>query len=252
MTAEGLPTEHALSAWYRRFPARRHLWAGRLRLWRVELPVRPPTPPSLLTDWVTKATAEGVPPSAAARRLGLPAAVVAAARSAGTRPDRRTFAFLDLPAGPVPVAVPSIAFDPWPDTIESVPPAVLRPPGAEVVPQTGDWRTVPVVGAEAVEVVAVGLPDRIEAYATDESNEKALWELPPDALPAAGPEAWAAAWRAWVTEQGHPQTAAGTVTVRDGVARVSGFNGQVPEGLWLWAGDGPLREAAPVEVHSTN
>ena len=51
-----------------------------------------------------------------------------------------------------------------------------------------------------------------------------------------------------VIEQGHPETAAGTVTVRDGVAHVSGFNGQVPEGWWLWAGDGPLREGAPIRA----
>jgi hypothetical protein len=199
-----------------------------------------------LTDWATKGTPDGLPPSAAARRLGLPAAVVAAARAAGTRPDRRTFAFLDLPAGPVPVAVPARSFAPWPEPVGPVPPMVLRPAGVEVVPRSGDWRTVPVVRAEVVEVVAAGTADRIAVYAADGPNEKALWELPADALAAARPDEWAAAWRAWVSAQGHATV--GTVTTRDGVAEVTGFDGSVPEELWLWAGDGPLREAAPIRA----
>jgi hypothetical protein len=238
MTAAGLPTEDALSAWHRRFPARRHLWAGRLRLWRVELAVRPPT--THMTDWATKA---------ASGHLGLPPAVVAAA-AADTRPHRRTFAFLDLPPGPVPVVVPATTFAPWPEPVESVPAAVLRPAGVEAVPPSGNWRTVPVVRVEAVDVVAVGTTGRIDVYPADGPNDKALWELPPDALPAAGPAAWTAAWRAWVHDRGH--SAAGVVAMRDGVAVVTDFGGSVPDGLWLWAGDGSLREAAQVEVRGAS
>jgi len=246
MTAAGLPTEHALAAWHRRFPARRHLRAGRLRLWRVELAVRSPTPTSLLTDWAAKATDDDVPPSSAARRLGLPTAVVATASTAGARAERRTFAFLDLPAGPVPVAVPATDFMPWPNADGPVPTTVLRPPGVELVPRSRDWRTVPIVRAEAVEVVAVGTTDRIDVYTADGPKETAVWELPPDALPAASPDQWTAAWRAWASGRGH--AAAGTVTLGEGVARVTGFDGPVPAGLWLWAGDGPLRQGVPIEV----
>jgi hypothetical protein len=167
MTPAGLPTEHLPPAWHRRFPDRR-LWAGRLRLWRVELAVR--RPPSPLTDWIARA---------ATRRLGLPASVVANV----TRPTRQTFAFLDLPAGPRPVSsVPARSFDPWPEPITAVPPAVLHPLGVDVVPLSADWRTVPIVRAEAVEVVAVWQDDGIDVYAADAPDGKPLWELPADAM----------------------------------------------------------------------
>lgn len=166
MTAAGLPTEYIPPAWTRRFPDRR-LWAGRLRLWRVELAVRPPSSP--LTEWIVRA---------ATRRLGLPASAVASA----TRPTRQTFAFLDLPTGLKLVSDPSRSFDPWPEPIAAVPPAVLHPPGVDVVPLSANWRTVPVVRAEAVEVVAAWQDERIEVYEADEPDGKPLWEFPAEAM----------------------------------------------------------------------
>jgi hypothetical protein len=193
----GPPPAQALSAIHRRFPDRQHVWAGTVRLWRAELAVRYP-PVSPLAEWAAKA---GDP-----RRLGLPASVAAAPVI------RRSFAFLDLPTGLHRVPVPPGAFDPWPEAIAEVPAVVLHPAGGDTVPFAGDWRTVPVVRAEAVPVVAVQRDGGIEVFvADDESNP--LGQLPAGALVPAPPEAWAAA------------------VLGDG---------------WRWAGEGPLREVAPV------
>ena len=176
MTSDGLPSGHDLSAWHRRFPDRR-LWAGRLRLWRVELAIASNSTPSLLGEWIARAATAG--PGTAARRLGLPAAVVLAH---GERMTRRAFAFLDLPTGRRPVAPPAITFDRWPEPIEEVPAEVLRPEGVEVIPPTADWRTVPVVWVEAADVVAVWVGDGIQVFAVDSPESEPLWELSADAL----------------------------------------------------------------------
>ena len=178
MTPAGPGSDPTLSAWHRRFPDR-HLRAARLRLWRVELPVRPP---SALGEWMRKATADGTPPAAAAGRLGLPPGIVRAA----DRPVRQWFAFLDLPGGPLPVPVPSVAFDPCPDPMPTVPPAVMRPPGVDVMPMTGDWRTIPIVRAEVVDVVAVESRSAIELYGADNPEGPPLWQVPPDVWPVSG------------------------------------------------------------------
>jgi hypothetical protein len=177
MTADGPPSGYDLSAWHRRFPDHR-LRPGRLRLWRIELAVRPASPPSLLSEWIARATADGLP--AARRRLGLPAAVIAAP---GPQPTRQTLAFLDLPTGVRRVTPPARAFDPWPEPVDAVPADVLRPSGVDWIPPSGDWRTVPVVRVEAVDVVAVWAGEGVRLFAADEPDGEALWELPADALP---------------------------------------------------------------------
>jgi len=176
MTPAGPQPDHSLSVWHCRFPDR-HLWAARLRLWCVELAVRSP---SLLGDWIRKASADGATAATVARRLGLAAGLV---RAAG-RPTRRTFAFLDLPGGLHPVPVPTVAFRPWPEPITEVPPAVLRPPSVDVAPMSDDWQTVPIVRAEVVDVVAVNSGEWIDVFAADDPDGSRLWQLPADAWPA--------------------------------------------------------------------
>jgi hypothetical protein len=190
----GPPPARALAAIHRRFPTRQHLWAGTVRLWRVELAVRST---SILSEWAARA---GDP-----RRLGLPA-------TAASSNTRRWFTFLDLPTGPHPVGVPARTFDPWPERIDGVPASVLHPADADVLSFGGDWRTVPVVWAEAVPVVAVQRDGGIEVYVIEPAGDVGgdpLWCLSVGALPPAGPEAWAGA------------------PVSDG---------------WRWAGEGPIRE----------
>jgi hypothetical protein len=173
MTATGPEFDVNLPAWNYRFPDRR-LWAARLRLWRVELPVRAP---SVLGEWIRKATADGTTPTEAVRRLGLPASVLRTA----DRPGRRTFAFLDAPGGAYPVEDPPVAFALWPEPITAVPPHILRPAGVDVVPLSNDWRTVPIVRAEIADVVAVESGELIEVFAADDRGGPPLWQLTADA-----------------------------------------------------------------------
>jgi len=179
MTTAVPSSDDTLSAWHRRFPDRR-LWAARLRLWRVELPVRST---SLIGQWIRKASADGASAADAARRLGLPAGVI---RAMGG-PIRQAFAFLDLPGGPHPVSAPPVTFCPWPDPITSVPPVILRPSGVDVVPMTADWRTIPLVWAEVVDVIAVDCDGRIDVYSADDPEGPALWQLPADTWPGPRP-----------------------------------------------------------------
>lgn len=177
MTPDGLPPQHDLSAWHRRFPDHR-LWAGRLRLWRVEF-AAPATPsPSLLAGWIARATTDG--PAAAARRLGLPDGVVAAQTS---RPVRQTVAFLDLPTGRRPVPSPATTFDRWPEPVEVPLGDLLRLAKIQSVPVSADWRTVPVVWVEAADVVAVWVGGGIQVFAADAPEAGPLWELPAEAWP---------------------------------------------------------------------
>jgi hypothetical protein len=161
-----------LSAWRRRFPDR-DFAIRRIRLWCVELAVRGPSP---LAEWVRKATADGDSIETAADRLGLPPGLIREI----VRPVRRTFAFIDLPTGPHPVPVPPTTFAPWPDPVTSIPADVLRPPGVDVVPITDDWRTIPVVRAEAIDVVAVKKGEAIDVYAADDPEGSPLWHVPAD------------------------------------------------------------------------
>jgi hypothetical protein len=244
MTPAGLPPGPLLPAWHRRFPDRSHLWVGTLRLWRSELPVRPAGSDSRLRQWIAKASASGEAGAAdVARRLGLPEAVVAAA----TRLVRRPFAFLDLAAGPVAVPIPAGRLPAWPEPVspEDVPPAVLRPPGVGVVPASADWRSVPVVGAEGINAVAVGRADGIEIYAAGPDwalGDSPTWRLPADAIPAARPEDWTAAWEDWC--RGHGVAGGAVIRVENGLARVRGA--EITAEAWLIAGRGPLKEAALV------
>jgi len=192
----GLPPARALSAIHRRFPDRQHLWAGTIRLWRVEVAVHTT---SLLSEWATRA---GDP-----RRLGLPASAITAPIT------RRSFAILDLPTGLHSVPVPPGSFDPWPEAIGDVPSAVLDPANGDAVPFTSDWRTIPVVRAEAVSVVAVQRVGGIEVYTAGDTEGQPLWRLPVGAMLPASPEAWAAA------------------TVSDG---------------WRWAGEGLMKEVTAI------
>lgn len=176
MTPAGPPSDQLLSAWHRRFPGR-DVWPARVRLWRVELPVRPPSP---VAEWIRRAAADAGGPEGAARRLGLPLGAVRGA------PVRRTFAFIDLPTGPHPVPVPPVTFGPWPEPVGEVPPAVLRPPGVDVIPMSEDWRTVPVVRAELVDVVMVRGGDRIDVYVADDPDGSPLGLLPAAAWPGPG------------------------------------------------------------------
>ena len=174
MTPDGPLPDQVLSACHRRFPDRQCLWAGPLRLWRVELAVRSVSP-SLLSEWIAKAFDPG--------RLGLPRSIVASVRTDVI--ERRSFAFLDLPAGPLGVPVPDRVFDPWPEATGEVPATVLRPADNDVVPLTADWRTVPVIRAELVPAVAVQIGDAIEMYTLDaagEVEETPLWRLPAGAF----------------------------------------------------------------------
>ena len=176
MTPDGLPSGHDLSAWHRRFPDHR-LWAGRLRLWRVELATPSPDKP-LLAEWIDRAAPDR---ATAARRLGLPAAAHA---NDGDGLSRETFALLDLPGGCQRVSPPSVVFEPWPEPVGSVPADVLRPAGVDCVPFSGDWRTVPLVRAEAADVVAVRVGNGIQVFAAGAPEAAPLWELSGDALGA--------------------------------------------------------------------
>ena len=178
MTPDGLPPGHDQSAWHRRFPDQ-PLWSGRLRLWRVELPVSPTTPPSVLSEWIARAASDSL--ATTARRLGLPEAVIAAQVG---RPTRQTFAFLDLPTGRRQVPPPSTVFDRWPDPVDAVPEDVLRPAGVSLGPVSGDWRTVPVVWVEAADVIAVRVEGVIQVFAADAPEAEPLWVLPADAFVA--------------------------------------------------------------------
>ena len=178
MTSDGLPSGHDLSAWHRRFPDHR-LWAGRLRLWRVELAISSKDNPSLFGEWIARATADG--PAAAARRLGLPAGVVAA--QAG-RPVRQTVAFLDLPTGRRQVSPPATAFGRWPEPVEVELADLLRLAKIDAAIVSADWRTVPVVSVEAADVVAVWVGGGVQVFAADAPEAGPLWELPAEAWPA--------------------------------------------------------------------
>ncbi len=181
MSPTWAPPDSTLSAWHRRFPDRRPVWAGCLRLWRVELAVRPTA--SLLSNWIDRIDGDG------ARPLGLPDAVVTAIRS-GEPAERQWFAFLELPGGLHAIPAPADQFDDWPEPIASVPAEVLRPEATEVLPFAGHWRTVPLVRAEAVCVMAARSENGIDVYAADEAgtlSEQPLATLPVDAVPAAEP-----------------------------------------------------------------
>jgi hypothetical protein len=241
MTSAGLPSEQHLSAWFRRFPNRQHLWVGRLRLLRVDLAVRSTEPKSLLSEWIAKATADGATSSVAARRLGVPASVLAANQPAGP-PTRRAIALLDLPTGLRLVAPPAASFESWPDTEIEVPNAAIHLAAGEAIPMSSDWRTIPIVRAEAVDVVAVHVNDGIEVYTADRREPTPLWTLALDALLLASPEEWAEAWRAWVSANGLPQ--GGSLIVHGCTAQVTGLDGTFPDETCLRAGDGPIREVA--------
>jgi hypothetical protein len=255
------PSGRALATWHRRFPDGR-LWAGHLLLWRVELPVRSHVG---LSEWVARATALGSSrPADLAVRLGLPEPVVASllAEANSPRINRRSFAFLDLPGGQFAVPVPTAAHAPWPESIppERVPRSVIQSVGVEVPPVTNDWRTVPVVGPQRFAIGAVHRDGRITVYPADAGwslGDAVLSDLPGDAMPSADPGAWAAAWRAWCAANGLGKEAASAdVAVASGVARVGAVAvsriAEVARGeAWLLVGDGPLREAAVIQLRGS-
>ncbi len=199
MTGDPFPPSPALDALDRRFPDRLHLWAGRLRVWRVEYS---PPQTSQLRAWVARATPFGAPD----RLLGLPSHLLES--KSETNAERRTETYLDLPIGLLPTRVPD-RLPPWPDATPTDVPATLRgdPPT--------DWRSVRIIRAEAIRVVAIARADSTELY-------------------SAGRE-WAVA--------------------DEPIVRVPGIAFAVPEVEppaepgWNWLGDGPMRavrRASPV------
>lgn len=230
MIPAGIVPDHFLSAFHRRFPVRQHLWAGSMRLWRVALAVDDPSP-SLLADWLARA--------ANPLGLGLPAALVTSIRA--KRTVRQSLAFLDLPAGPLAIPVPSQTFDVWPEPILAVPSQVLRPVGADLVPFASDWRRVPVVRAEVVPTIAVQVGEAIDVFVAD-AEGPAMGSVPVESFPIASPDDWAGAWRAWTAERSltlsDPQRSQGD----NGVFHVEGIDPALGE-VWLCAGGGLMREA---------
>jgi hypothetical protein len=178
MSPTWVPSEPIRSAWHRRFPDRRPLWTGCLRLWRVELAVRPID--SLLSNWVERSDGDAAP------RLGLPEAIIAAIRS-GEPVERKWFAFLELPGGLHAIPTPTDHFDDWPEPITSVPAGVLKPAATDVFSFAGQWRAVPLVRAEVVRAMAIRSGNGIEVYVADETgtlSEMPLAILPGDAITA--------------------------------------------------------------------
>lgn len=252
------PSGRALATWHQRFPNARY-WAGQVLLWRVELPARSHAG---LFELIARAKALGSStPADLSSRLGLPEPVVASlvAEFNSTRVIRRLFAFLDLPGSAIAVAAPTTAHPRWPESIppERVPRSVLQADGVELPPVSSNWRTVPVVRAERFAVGGIGRNGRISVYAADPGwslGDAVLSDLPDDVLPAADHGAWSAAWRAWCAANGVGKEDAGAdVAVASGVARVAATSltriAEVARGeAWLLAGDGPLREAAVIQM----
>jgi hypothetical protein len=175
MTPAWVAPDSLLSACHRRFPTGR-AWAGLIRLWRVEVALRPAD--SLIADWVRRAGGD-------AGRFGLPDAIAAAVRS-GVPGPRRRFALLELPGGWHYLDGEPPAFDPWPDGIAEVP-SEVRAPTADALGFTGHWRSIPVVSAEAVRAVVV-IGDVAEVFAVgpdDSLPDQPLASVPAAAFPAA-------------------------------------------------------------------
>ena len=229
MIPAGVVPDPILSAFHRQFPARQHLWAGHLRLWHVEAAHASST---LLSEWIARA--------ANPLSLGLPIAVVQSIRASGVA--RQSFAFLDLPSGLFAIPVPAQTFDSWPEPTPVVPPQVLHPVGADAMRIEGDWRTVPVVRVEMVLAVAVQVGDAIDVYSTDSVR---LGSLPVNSFPTASPDDWATAWQNWAALRGQSRLAIGPTRLEGGALRVPGLDSATGE-VWLWAGEGPMREAAIV------
>lgn len=258
MTPGSFPTNRCLSLWAQRFPDRNHLWAGVLRLWRVDLPVAAASGRGLLREWVAKAAALGSgSPREIARRLCIPEASVRAAQAGDLGPRSR--AWVELPSGLRPVVPPPAPVLEWPDRITptDVPPDVLRPLGVDLPATSDDPLSFPVIRAEAVAIAAVSIGGRIEVFTADRDwqiGAMSVWTLPGDALPAACPEDWSRAWRRWCSTHSAGLAAEEwKIAVSTGVAHLCPPSGGRPElpalgDPWLWAGDGPLREAALVEL----
>ncbi|HEX3147126.1 MAG TPA: hypothetical protein VHR66_03535 [Gemmataceae bacterium] len=226
MSPAGFVSDQVLSAFHQRFPVRQHMWAGCVKLWRVELAIRNPSP-SLLSEWLGRATN----PTA----IGLPANVIALIRNEST--IRRSFAVLELPASLTAIPVPSRPFDLWPKPIADVPPSVLRPTSVEVVPFASDWRTAPLVRVEAVPVVAVQLGDTVEVHLGN-AEPSALATVAAEQLQRASQDEWVAAAREHLT-------AIGDVRFENGVLWTNNLNSSA-EPAWLRAGKGQMREVGIV------
>jgi hypothetical protein len=251
------PPASVLSAWHRRFRDRQSLWAGHIRIWRVELPVyEPATSGSLLATWLKRAHAlDDHIDKELSHRLGLPEHVVKAILADAVGGIRRSFAWLDLPSGVVQVSSLNEPLSARPHPIEprDVPAAILRPSGVSVVPVSGDWRTIPVVHADTLPVVAIRGNARIDVYAVGPEGTPGgapISRLQEGALNLTDVPTWKSVWRDWCRENG-VDGATELVAVERGVGRVQGGNAISPDGAWIWAGDGPLREGLLV-VPSTS
>ena len=159
---KSLGVEANLPAWIARFPERSHIWLGDIRVWRVEsLGESRTTPSTELEEWLVRAITSGAQtPTDAAERLGLPISVVQSvwSRVATPQPLRSSAAYLELPKALWPVQISS-TLPAWPLEDPSEIPAALR-----TYQERGDWRTVPTIRAERMNVFAVAVSDGIDVY----------------------------------------------------------------------------------------
>ncbi|HVK11834.1 MAG TPA: hypothetical protein VM597_23880 [Gemmataceae bacterium] len=115
------------------------VWAGPVRVWRVEAPAGiPPQHQTRIDTWVARAAA-----------LGL-------ADALSPRPARRTSAYLDLPGGPYPAALAG-PLPAWPDVTAADVPGAFHGPA-------GGFRDVPIVRAERVDVVVMAAGNEVDVF----------------------------------------------------------------------------------------
>jgi hypothetical protein len=200
--------------WAARFPERRHLWAGPIRVWRVEAV---DTQHVRIAAWVARAAALEAKEQPHARSL-------AEATAVGL--GRRTSTFLDLPGGPYPAAVVGL-LPLWPGVAATdVPPAFRT--------DVQSLREVPVVRPERLTAVAVELVGGIEVYDATRPDA-AVARLPVGTIAGPTADEWTRAARA--------AGIAGEVAYADGVVRA-----HQPGVTWLWAGAGDLKGGAAVSA----
>lgn len=220
----GEPSPFLPAPWAARFPRRRHLWAGPVRVWRVETPVEG-AHQARVAAWLARAAALGL--------AALPEHIVESTwvqATAGT-PARRTTAYLDLPGGPYPAAVGG-PLPSWPGVTAADVPAAFR----ASVPTLAD---VPIVRAERLLAVAVDLGAGVEVYA----DGPLIARLPLEAVVVPGPDDWVRAWRAYAAIHGLSPDAA--VAYADGVVHIRRpADAASLTGAWLWVGDAGLRAGA--------
>jgi hypothetical protein len=209
--------------WAERFPHRRHLWAGPIRVWRVEGPDRHQ---SRIATWVARAAALG---------LAEPGAAAVLAEATALRPARRTTTYLDLPNGPYPATV-NAQLPEWPAVTPADVPAAFRA-------SVATFQDVPIVRAERLTAIAVDSGDGIEVYDADHPDALVA-RVPHSAVTVPGPDEWTRAWQS----QAAGEWASAEVVYADGIVRVKRMaEGDAPL-TWLWTEGDALRAGAEVRV----